>query len=137
MRIPEVVLSPFVWVGMNTIFIYLLAPSGSLFNNFLKWFYWEGDRDDNPASWSYETFFCGRGDDYTHGSWDLSNPNCQRTSEISGAHTATQAECSMCLSGSFQGEYERDAQVLWTVVRILAWMGVAGWLHKIGWYWAL
>eukprot|EP01043_Picozoa_sp_COSAG02_P020518 COSAG02_NODE_1015_length_15191_cov_6.937450_13_plen_138_part_00 len=137
MRIPELVLAPFVWVGMNTIFIYLLAPSGSIFNSFLHWFYWEGDRADNPASWSYDTFFCGRGDDYTHGSWDMGNPSCQRSSDKHGAHTATPAQCSMCLSGAFEGGYERDAQVVWTVVRIAAWMGVAGWLHKVGWYWAL
>ena len=43
MRIPELVLAPFVWVGMNTIFIYLLAPAAGLFNGFLEWFYWEGD----------------------------------------------------------------------------------------------
>jgi hypothetical protein len=136
-RIPELVLAPFVWVGMNTIFIYLLAPAAGLFNGFLEWFYWEGDREDNAADWSYDTFCCGRGDDYTHGSWDMSNPSCRRSSQQHGAHTATPAECSMCSSGAFQGFYERDAQVFWTVVRIVAWVGVAGWLHKIGWYWAL
>ena len=81
MRIPELVLAPFVWVGMNTIFIYLLAPAAGLFNGFLEWFYWEGDREDNAADWSYDTFFCGRGDDYTHGSWDMSNPSCRRSSQ--------------------------------------------------------
>jgi hypothetical protein len=131
-RLPELLLAPFVWVGMNTIFIYLLAPSTSLFNSFLKWFYWEGHREDNLASWSYNEFFCGRGEDHSADSWDLVNPRCDRSSLV-----ATKAECSMCASGAFAGGYERDAQVLWTVVRILAWMGVAGWLHRVGWYWAL
>ena len=42
-----------------------------------------------------------------------------------------------CGAGAFGGGYERDAEVLWVVVRITAWICVAGWLHKIGWYWAL
>ena len=131
-RLPELVLAPFVWVGMNTIFIYLLAPSGSLFNDFLSWIYWEGDKNDNLAAWSYREFFCGRASDHTAGSWAVDDPHC-----ATGSVLATPNECSMCLTGVFEGGYERDAQVLWVVVRIVAWVCVAGWLHKIGWYWAL
>eukprot|EP00041_Stephanoeca_diplocostata_P010751 m.172120 g.172120 ORF g.172120 m.172120 type:complete len:112 (-) comp18282_c0_seq57:2701-3036(-) len=33
-------LRPFVWVGMNTIFIYLLSPAGGLWEAFQDYFYW-------------------------------------------------------------------------------------------------
>ena len=35
------------------------------------------------------------------------------------------------------GHAERWAILAWTVTRIAFWTGVAGWLHRIKWYWTL
>ena len=44
---------------------------------------------------------------------------------------------SVCNGGLFSGVHQRWAQTCWTLVRICAWIGVAGYLHHRRWYWAI
>lgn len=43
---------------MNTIFIYLMAPSGQVFGNAQKWLYFNGDRDQNLRDLTFKHVFC-------------------------------------------------------------------------------
>lgn len=54
------------------------------------------------------------------------------------------AHCSMCHNdevgrwqGMFQGGFERDAWVAWTLARMVFWIAMAGAMYYRGWFWAL
>lgn len=51
------VLRPFVWVGMNTIFVYLLSPSGGLWERLQSNVYWDTP-DNNLIDATYRNVFC-------------------------------------------------------------------------------
>ena len=42
-----------------------------------------------------------------------------------------------CGGGMFNGVLEKWAETFFIICRILWWMGVAGVLHRVGWYWIL
>ena len=44
---------------------------------------------------------------------------------------------SVCGTGLFAGQLERNAQLLWILARISMWFAIAGYLHYIKWYWSL
>lgn len=141
------VAAPLTWVGMNTMLIYLLSPSGGQFESFAAQFYWDGDRGRTEMAAFYEKFCttdpCSS---FTWNatspppsnaslkackSWDATVPGC-----INGDYPL-QEVCSVCTGGAFEGHHERHAQLAWTVVRIFFWIGVAGVLHWRGFYWAV
>ena len=39
--------------------------------------------------------------------------------------------------GMFQGGFERDAWVAWTLARMVFWIAMAGAMYYRGWFWAL
>ena len=51
----RVAFEPSRWVGMNTIFIYLFAPSAELFGNIQRWLYFNGNEG---AAWLFVCFNC-------------------------------------------------------------------------------
>lgn len=48
-----------------------------------------------------------------------------------------QGDYLRCTGGMFKGQLERGAVILFMLVRIVFWFGVAGLLHYKKWYWAL
>ena len=106
---------PARWVGMNTIFIYLMAPSAEVFGNMQNWLYFGGDTDNNLRDLIHDYAFCGQ----TH-------------DRGVGPHSEL-----YCGAGIFNGHPEKWAQLAWTVARIAFWSCVAGELHRRRWYWAL
>jgi hypothetical protein len=54
---PTDMLRPFVWVGMNTIFIYLFSPSGDLWERLQGNIYWDTP-DNNLVTATYRNVFC-------------------------------------------------------------------------------
>lgn len=53
-----IVLRPLVWVGMNTIFIYLLSPANGLMEQIQDYFWWKSPENTLLAT-SYRHIFCG------------------------------------------------------------------------------
>lgn len=102
-------LRPFVWVGMNTIFIYLMSPSGGLWEAFEHYFYWKSP-ENNLQDYAYKHIFCDTDLDDKHGP---------------------------CIGGMFKDHQQKYAQLLWILSRIAFWIAVAGVLHWRRWYWAL
>eukprot|EP00041_Stephanoeca_diplocostata_P037392 m.1411038 g.1411038 ORF g.1411038 m.1411038 type:complete len:352 (-) comp25028_c0_seq4:2574-3629(-) len=118
-------LRPFSWVGKNTILIYLLSAAG-MCDQFLNLFYWDDNKSNTIPQAAYANVFC-------HGSRiDTANPLCvpDNLKSLSGT-------CSICDGGIFQGSHERWAMLVWVLLRIAFWVGVAGLLHRHRWYWAL
>jgi len=124
-------LRPLVWVGMNTIFIYLFSPAGGLWEALQGYVYWD-DPDNNLVDATYNHVFCSAPvvhiGNVTHHSKDW----CRH-----GAHGCNWNTQSVCTGGIFNGVHQRYAQLLWILLRIAFWFGVAGVLHFRGWYWAL
>jgi hypothetical protein len=112
---PTDVLRPFVWVGMNTIFIYLFSPAGDLWESIQGYVYWDTP-DNNLVHATYANVFCHK-----------------PTTDCLGVNDCQ----SVCHGGLFAGHQERWAELLWILLRIGFWIGVAGVLHYRGWYWAL
>lgn len=54
---PTDVLRPFVWVGMNTIFVYLLSPAGGLWESMQGYVYWDTE-DSNLIDATFNHVFC-------------------------------------------------------------------------------
>lgn len=58
-----------------------------------------------------------------------------------GTHVPHCSDCnkidSYCGGSMFAGVHEKWAVLLWILGRIAFWFGVAGVLHRRGWYWAL
>jgi heparan-alpha-glucosaminide N-acetyltransferase len=130
------VLRPFVWVGMNTIFVYLLSPASGTVESVQGYFWWKKP-ENNLLDASYRNIFCGK-------PYALSPP--------SGGQNAikvwSEGDCdghgnqcfwwdSICTEGMFADKRQNHAQLLWILGRISFWFGVAGWLHYKKWYWAL
>eukprot|EP01047_Picozoa_sp_COSAG01_P054771 COSAG01_NODE_6024_length_3895_cov_4.417808_5_plen_135_part_00 len=117
------------WVGMNTLLIYLLAPSAEVFGNAQKWLYFNDDSEHGDIrSLIHDHIFCG--DIHKHQSdWTSACPTC--------GPPPTRAFENYCGAGMFSGAPQRHAIVLWTLFRIAFWSGVAGYLHHRQWYWAL
>lgn len=139
------VATPLTWVGMNTMLVYLLSPSGSQFHQIVEKFYWNGNTDHTEPQLFYNalctTDSCG---DFkwtatqpppsnlsSCKSWDQHIPGC-----INGKYPLSEI-CSICTGGAFAGHHERHAMLAWTVLRIWFWIGVAGVLHWRGFYWAV
>lgn len=117
-RLLRTMLTPMRWVGLNTIFIYLFAPSGSLFYaNIQKWFYYKTPR--NNLVDSFYRIFCDDVVEIKDGPWTYTD------------------DMRQCTAGIFTGSKEKWAITVWTLFRIVCWTGVAGWLHRKRWYWAL
>eukprot|EP00040_Diaphanoeca_grandis_P013404 m.67759 g.67759 ORF g.67759 m.67759 type:complete len:590 (+) comp23866_c0_seq1:209-1978(+) len=125
-------LRPFVWVGMNTIFIYLFSPSGDLWERLVSNVYWKSP-DNNLIKATYRGVFCG-------GEYHLGNGTVIDSSECSGL-TGMMNDCnwfeSYCGSGIFANAPQASAMTLWIILRIVFWVCVAGVLHRKRWYWAL
>ena len=101
---------PARWVGLNTIFIYLLGPSGSVFGDAQRWIYFKGDTDNNVAQLVFSYVFC---------------QNIEEPEDICTGH------------GFLHGFHRKWSDFWWVVFRICFWCGVAGVLHRRRWYWAL
>lgn len=96
------ILVPFVWVGMNGIFIYLMSPdSGNIFDHILQYFYWK-KTSNNLNDLTYSWAFCG---------------------------TCISPGCNICDGGIFNGFLVKYGMMWWTLFRILCWIGVAGFMH--------
>jgi hypothetical protein len=146
---------PFEWVGKNTMLIYLLSPSGGQFAAWISLFYFGGDHDSAHAlpSLFYTRAFCGTEPCSAFAwtphslppaslsnctSWDHTIAGCTEASVDGQSFAiAIPSICSICTTGLFAGRHERHAQLTWTLLRILFWMGVAGCLHTRRWYWAV
>jgi hypothetical protein len=141
--LPDISATPLTWVGMNTLFIYLLSPSGGQFD---AQFYFNGEKKNNVPGLFYRNVFCATGEcsDFKWtpqqappstlvgcASWDQTIPGCVNNEAAIGSI------CSICTLGMFNGYHERYAELLWTLVRITFWVGVAGVLHWRRWYWAV
>lgn len=50
-------LMPLVWVGRNTIFIFLMSPAGGIFESLFQWVYW-GNPNNTVLSRSFSDLFC-------------------------------------------------------------------------------
>ena len=93
---------------MNTIFIYLFAPSGGVFEAMQQWVYFNGNTDNTLQNLVHNYMFCER------------------------------VEHGLCAGhGIFSGHEQAWAGFGWTVFRIVFWTLVAGELHRRKWYWAL
>eukprot|EP00039_Didymoeca_costata_P021285 m.344037 g.344037 ORF g.344037 m.344037 type:complete len:560 (-) comp23739_c0_seq1:61-1740(-) len=129
-KLVDVFLRPLVWVGMNTIFIYLMSPAGGLWEDFQDYFYWETP-DNNLKDLAYRHLFCGR--PY----FKLSDGTL-----IHDKHDCkTMENCfwfdSKCETGMFAHRSQSSAMMVWVLSVIAFWVGVAGVLHARKWYWAL
>lgn len=105
---------------MNTIFIYLLSPAGGVFESLQGLVYFYGNPHNNLVDLTYDNLFCH-------------NAEAQPNAPHPELHYLT----NICHGGLFDGAADRWAQLTWTIVRIAFWVCVAGWLHRIKWYWAL
>jgi hypothetical protein len=100
---------PCRWVGMNTIFIYLLGPSGSVFGDAQRWVYFNGNTKDNVKDLVKHYVFC--------------------------EHTTDE---NICYGHGFLNGYDHKwCDFWWVIFRIVFWCCVAGELHRRKWYWSL
>ena len=123
------VFMPLVWVGRNTIFIYLMSPSGSTFESIQRYFYL-GSPENTILGATRNELFCA----------DPVCPIPNTTANVPGCPDHTCGEmCTYmtCSTGLSAGLDVCQSEVFLTIMRITAWVGVAGILHWRGWFWAL
>jgi hypothetical protein len=89
------------WVGLNTMFVYLMGPSGGIFFGLQNWFYFNGNPEDTPRNLFYQYTFC------------------QHTEKIDHVKYCTGY-------GVFNGAERDTAELWWLVFRIAFWVGIAG-----------
>eukprot|EP00037_Helgoeca_nana_P015524 m.145079 g.145079 ORF g.145079 m.145079 type:complete len:557 (-) comp23055_c0_seq6:54-1724(-) len=126
---PTDMLRPFVWVGMNTIFIYLFSPSGDLWERLQGNIYWDTP-DNNLVTATYRNVFC-------HAPYVIIQGTTINQGHCHIGNGCRWNEDSICHGGLFARQQQRWAQLVWILLRIGFWVVVAGVLHYRGWYWAL
>eukprot|EP00051_Salpingoeca_urceolata_P016147 m.213187 g.213187 ORF g.213187 m.213187 type:complete len:258 (+) comp18601_c0_seq1:795-1568(+) len=109
---PTDVLRPFVWVGMNSFFIYLLGAHGVL-DKLLSYIYW-GKPENNVVNVVFKAIFCHDRLPDTTPIGDLDQVRCQ--------------------GGMFHGAQQRWAELLFTMLRVIFWLLVACALRMRRWY---
>ena len=120
---------PARWVGMNTIFVYIMAPSAEVFGHAQNWIYFNDHKGDNVRDLIYSHVFCNNPIHHKSGT----PLNMVPINE--GGNTKVYT--SFCTGGMFDDHPQRYAQLAWTIFRIAFWTCVAGELHRRRWYWAL
>lgn len=89
------------WVGLNTMFVYLMGPSGGVFFGLQNWLYFNGNREDTPRELFYKYVFC--------------------------EHTEKIDHVKICAGyGIFNGTEKSTSKLCWLVFRIAFWVIVAG-----------
>jgi hypothetical protein len=124
----RVIFEPARWIGMNTIFIYLMAPSGEVFGNAQRWIYFGGDPDQNIRQLVYKHVFCYE----PHYDANITLPKHLGLPP----HARIEGFGTVCGEGSllpFAHLNESWATLWWTLFRIAFWAGVAGYLHRVRW----
>jgi heparan-alpha-glucosaminide N-acetyltransferase len=115
------ILRPFVWVGMNTILVYLFSPAGGATASIQAYLWWKHP-DNNLLDTSFRHIVCSHvNDSHVNGS-----PSYE--------HAAGEP---VCHSGMFGGSHEKYAVLFWILLRIGFWCGVAGILYRKRWFWSL
>ena len=113
--------TPMRWVGLNTIFIYLFAPSGDVFYDIQRWVYIDNDERWNAVDTFHNYVMCKD-----------PSPILSMKQPWTYEHNTL-----ICHGGIFDGVKQKWVEVVWTLMRIAAWTLAAAWLHLIRWYWAL
>eukprot|EP00911_Craspedida_sp_UC1_P001829 UC1_evm1s1400 len=106
-----------------------MSPSGSTFESIQRYFYL-GSPENTILGATRNKLFCA----------DPVCPIPNATANVPGCPDHTCGEmCTYmtCSSGLSAGLDVCQSEVFLTIMRITAWVGVAGILHWRGWFWAL
>jgi len=114
---------PFMWVGLNTFFVYIMAAA-DVFDSVVEWFYYNNAGTDNLVALSFNHIFCN-------------NPSPAPVDDDDNTKCIMFDQTSKCHGGIFDGQYVRYAGTVFVIFRVLFWIVIAGGLHKIKWYWVL
>ena len=72
-----------------------------------------------------------------HAAHDRGGEHCGRGADARAPEAQFSTVCGAGALLPFDGHLEKWAKLAWTIFRIAFWALVAGYLHRVKWYWAL